>query len=95
MRKEHRSEPREQVELPVRLAEGGTGTTRDVSATGLFFEIDCEQPLGSAIELTVELNVDGRAMLMKCHGQVVRVEKLDGRTGVAVKMQRSRLEAVE
>ena len=95
MKNEHRSEPREQVELPVRLAEGGTGTTRDVSATGLFFEIDCEQPLGSAIELTVELNVDGRAMLMKCHGQVVRVEKLDGRTGVAVKMQRSRLEAVE
>ena len=93
MQADLRTEPREAIALPLHLASGERGVTRDISATGLFFEIDCSHPLGSELDLTVELNLDGRAVRLECRGQVVRVEHAGERTGVAVKMLASRLES--
>ena len=93
MRKEHRGEAREQVELPIRLADGAGGVTQNISASGLLFEVDCSKPLGSEIDLTVELQMDNRTLYLKCHGKVVRVESHGNRTGIAVQMLSSHLQA--
>lgn len=93
MKEELRSEPRERVALPISASDGVGGATRDVSATGLYLELCSDEPLGTQIDLTVELDVGGRMILLKCHGQVVRVERNANRVGLAIKMQDSRLES--
>ncbi|HJV28052.1 MAG TPA: PilZ domain-containing protein, partial [Aromatoleum sp.] len=93
MEKELRSEPREQIALPLSGANGVGGATVNISATGLFFEICSEEQLGSEVDVTVELDVGGRAFALKCHGQVVRVERHANRIGLAIKMQDSQLES--
>jgi|WetSurMetagenome_2_1015567.scaffolds.fasta_scaffold63139_3 hypothetical protein len=87
-----RSDKRDDVSLPVRLAEGGEGITRDLSASGVYFEMDSDEPIGSEVDLTIEFKLDKQVVLLKCHGQIMRVEKNGGRTGVAVKMLDSQLE---
>lgn len=86
MRPDNRFEPRVQVKLPLRLANGETGITRDVSTTGLFFEMDGERFLDTEIDLSVGLSVHGRPVWLPSRGRVVRVEHQGGRTGVAVKL---------
>lgn len=70
--------------LPVELNEG-TGITRDVSLSGLYFETD---QLFSPRELiSFTLVFEGRSwsrpIRLKCEGQVVRVEPSDGKAGIA------------
>lgn len=92
MRSEQRSETRQIVAMPVRLADGATGTTRDLSTKGVFFEMDDALELGSIIDLAIELKLGNRSLWMKSRGRVVRIEPLGGRTGVAVRMLKTRLE---
>ena len=73
---EKRIEARVPVKLPVTLADGSTCTTRDVSATGLFFEIDNKLELGSVVDFSIELSANGRSMLLTGQGEVVRIEAL-------------------
>ena len=80
--------------MPVHLADGH-GTTRDVSATGVFFEIDGSTVIGNEISFEIEMHTALGPMLMKCRGQIIRTEQNGARTGVAVKMLDSRLEAIE
>ena len=47
MLNERRTEPRETVELAVRLQGGGQGVTRDVSSSGLYLEIDHDARLAT------------------------------------------------
>jgi PilZ domain len=91
---EKRIEAREPVKLPVTLADGSTGTTRDVSATGLFFEIDNKLELGGVVDFSIELSANGRSMLLTGQGEVVRIEARGKRTGVAARVLDSRLQAV-
>jgi hypothetical protein len=42
----------------------------------------------------VELDAPGRKMMLKCRGEIVRVEPHGERVGVAVKIEESVLEAV-
>ncbi|MDP2195157.1 MAG: PilZ domain-containing protein [Rhodocyclaceae bacterium] len=92
---EMRADARQQVELPVSLEEGSMGSTCDVSASGVFFEIDSSLAVGSQISFEIEMHSAIGPMTMKCVGLVVRTEQKDGRTGVAVKMTDSRLVAVQ
>ena len=94
MTSEKRIEAREPVKLPVTLADGSTGTTRDVSATGLFFEMDNQLELGSVIDFSIELSTNGRSMWLTERGEVVRIEARGKRTGVAARVLDSRLQAV-
>jgi PilZ domain len=92
---EKRIEAREPVKLPVTLADGNTGTTRDVSVTGLFFEIDNKLELGSVVDFSIELSANGRSMLLTGQGEVVRIEARGTRTGAALRMLDSHLEAAD
>ena len=79
--------------LPVDLGTA-TATTRDVSASGVFFEIDASYALGSVIEFTVELDTPGGKMMLKCEGEIVRIEPRGTRVGVAVRIVNSALQPV-
>lgn len=67
------------------------GITRDVSATGVYFETDANLTLGATIEFSVELDTPGGKRVLKCLGQIVRTEALDHRVGAAVKILDSTL----
>ena len=95
MQNEHRTEPREQIQLPVGLAGGQQAVTRDISASGLFFEMDSVQQVGGLIDLEIELDTPGGPMKLKAQGQIMRIAQQGGKTGVGVKLLSSRLEPVE
>ena len=80
--------------LPVFL-KGAEGTTRDVSASGVFFwtsESVCA--LGELISFSVELRRPDCRMMLKCQGDVVRTELCNGMMGVAVKITDSAMKIV-
>ena len=47
------------------------------------------------MDLTVELDTPGGKMLLKCHGNVARIEPRGKRVGVAVKMTEMAMEPVK
>lgn len=63
--------------------------TRDVSASGIFFETEASDSLGGLISFTVEIDTPGGKRMLKCQGDVVRVEPCDARVGVAVQIVES------
>jgi hypothetical protein len=68
------------VELPV-----GTGVTQNISSSGVFFETDQVLSTGALIHFIVVLEpVLGIPTHLHCQGEIVRVERLDGKLGVAV-----------
>ena len=69
-----------------------TGVTRDVSASGIFFETDASYALGNLISFTVEFDAPGGKMLLKCRGNIVRIEPRGTQVGVAVKIMESTME---
>lgn len=79
---ERRSAPRYRLAAPV-CFEGGTGVTRDVSATGLFFEttvpIEAEQRL--SLSISISHPGPGGALGLTCHGRVRRVERPEAQGG--------------
>ena len=89
----HRSEERVSMKVPVTLPGGLTGMTRDISASGIYFETDSE-PLGdSPLAFSVEFkNEVGVGMTLRCRGQVLRVEHQGSRVGVAARILESKLE---
>lgn len=93
--KEHRVEPRERIALPLKFGRGGHGITRDISASGLFFETDRAQQVGSVIDFEIEFDRIGGLMKFKAQGRVVRIETRGDKTGAALKFLVSRLETVE
>jgi len=95
-RREHEKRKDERIltALPVNL-ETATGVTRDVSASGVFFEIDSNYRLGSEIAFTVELDTPGGKMVLKCEGEIVRIEPRGQRVGVAVRINQSTLEPIK
>ena len=82
---ERRKSTRFQGELPVEF-EKGIGVTRDFSALGVFFETD--QSFFPADPLEFFLNLEhsdlGPQTRVRCRGEVVRVEPMGERMGVAV-----------
>ena len=88
-----RREERVSTALPVDLGTA-TGITRDVSASGVFFETDATYALGNEISFAVELDTPGGRMMLKCEGEIVRIEPRNARVGVAVKIVESTIEPV-
>jgi len=93
-KKEHRKNERVPTELPVDLGTA-KGTTRNVSATGIFFETDASYAFGSSISFAVGLDTPTGKMLLKCHGDIVRIEPRLERVGVAVEITQSVMEEVK
>ena len=91
---EKRREKRVAASLPVILARA-SGLTRDVSASGVFFETDTQFAQGSRIDITVKLTSPAGRMRLECQGEIVRVEQHGTRMGVAVKITDSVLSYVQ
>jgi hypothetical protein len=89
-----RGHERVSVALPMCMA-GLTGMTRDVSLDGIYFELDSMMDFDSEISFDVALESHLGQMKLKCTGQVVRTEQRPGKTGVAVKIIDSHLEAAD
>ena len=90
VRRKLRREIRTPASMPVGLA-GGKGMTRDISASGIFFETETDYLPGNSIEMVLEFTTPAGKLLFKCQGVIVRVEQHNARTGVAVKITDSLL----
>jgi hypothetical protein len=95
---EKRRGERVTASLPVAQSKGN-GLTRDIGATGIFFETEAHFEQGSTIDLIVELDAPAgrhqRRRLLKYQGEIVRVEQHGTRVGVAVKITDSILRYVQ
>lgn len=76
------------MEVPVHL-EQGTGLSRDVSTTGIYFTTDGRFVPETEIRFALELNhvFPGETFQVRCRGRVVRVEKAGEKTGVAASIE--------
>lgn len=92
---EHRNASREPMAQPVRLASGETGVTQNISASGVMFELDRVQQIGSTVDFTIHLDTPDGPLKLVAHGKVVRLTEQGARTAVAVQLVESRLEAGE
>lgn len=88
-----RKEERIVAALPVKLG-GIMGITRDVSAAGIFFEIDAACTVGSDISFALELETPTGKIMLKCKGNIVRTESRNDKLGVAVKIAESVMETI-
>ena len=86
---EHRREQRVRAALRVGLDNNAVGVTRDVSASGIFFETDASFDPGGPISFHIEIDTPGGAMVLSCRGEIVRVEQRDAKLGVAVRIVES------
>lgn len=108
----HRADRRE-VRLPVDLQrvwgdareekwkstdlEAVKGVTRDLSATGVYFETDLKLHEGSMIRFTIDFDTSltGEKTQLECRGYVVRAEtRGTGKIGIAVKLDEQHLRTV-
>ena len=83
-RKEHRREERVSASRPVDLGRS-QGVTRDVSASGAFFETDASYSVGSEVRFAIDLETPWGPARFDCRGEIVRLERHDGTVGVAVR----------
>ncbi len=78
-----RKEERVPTELPVRL-EGGEGTARNVSASGIYFLTDVPLREGQQVELTLEFSdFPSGPLEVTCDARVVRIEEQGASKGIA------------
>jgi hypothetical protein len=87
---EQRVEPRESVALPLKLGDGNAAVTRDISASGMYLEIDGRHSLGGP--LVFEMHLSDARIKFTAEGEVVRIEHTDGKTGIAVRLLTARLQ---
>lgn len=78
-----RREKRVPAALPVQLGRA-KGVTRDVSASGAFFETDAKCRVGSPVHFAIQLATPWGPAHFDCRGTIVRVERHHGTMGVAV-----------
>jgi hypothetical protein len=87
---EQRGEPREAVALPLRLGDGSSAVTRDISPSGMYLRIrGCPDLRGT---LFFEMDLQELHMKFTAQGRVVRLEHCEGFTGIAVRLDFPRLE---
>lgn len=88
-----RSAERFPLALPIDV-EGRLGTTRDLSVSGVYFQIDQSFEPGSEVQVAMDLlHVKPKQrMRLVCKGRVVRVERRDGSLGVAATIDEHRFE---
>lgn len=74
--------------LPVELGNLH-GLARNISATGIYFEIEAAPALGSRVYFAVEMTVRGEKLKLVCDGQVLRVDQKGGVHGIAARFDDS------
>lgn len=91
MFEEQRTDPREFLALPLRLADGSSAVTRDISASGMYLEIDGVHTC-LAGPVVFEMQVAELGLKFVAEGDIVRIEQRPGKTGVAVQLRAPRFE---
>lgn len=89
---EQRVDPREALSLPLKLGDGKSAVTRDLSASGMFLEMAGSHVLEGPVLFEMDLT-DAR-IRFSAEGEVVRIEHSDGKTGIAVRLLSARLQAL-
>jgi hypothetical protein len=89
---ENRREPRVALALPLKVGDALEAVTRDISPSGLYFELHGAQLLEGT--LNFEMVLEDANMKFTAQGTIVRVEHREGFTGVAVKLVAGRLEPI-
>ena len=72
-------------------SDGGQGRTRDLSVSGVYFVINGSPDLKDEVAFELELQVGRECLLLKCQGQIVRIEDGDEKTGLGVRIIDSQL----
>jgi hypothetical protein len=90
-----RGEPRVSATVPVIVEGHPAGLTRNVSPTGIFFETDAHMENGHEIRFSLEFDGPSGKLVMDCSGEIVRIERLGMKLGVAAKIVESKLELRE
>lgn len=86
------SDSRREERVPVLLQAKVNETecmTRDVSPSGVFLESSAVFDLGERVDFVIDLDSPGGKLILKCNGEVVRIEEQNGKVGVAVKIVES------
>ena len=89
-----RAQQRVSAAIPVIVEGVRAGTTRNMSPSGIFFETEADMSTGASIHFSVTFDNPPGKLMLACTGKIVRVESLEGKMGVAVKIVESRLERV-
>lgn len=74
---------------------GVKGFTRDISTSGLYIVQSSKIELGSQFDFCIDLNTPGGKLKWSCQGEAVRVEEVDGRYGIGVKILSQVIEAAD
>ena len=91
---EQRHEERIRAAFPVDLG-GATGLTRDVSASGIFFETEPSFTPGNPIRMLIDIDTPGGPITMNYTGRIIRLERREGRLGVAVRIVESEIASAQ
>jgi len=83
--RENRRAKRVRALLPVQIGKAHQGLTRDVSASGAFFETDASYRVGSVVRFAINLETPWGPARFDYRGRIVRLERHDGTLGVAVR----------
>lgn len=87
-----RKEQRVESKLAITL-DGGTGISRNVSASGIYFETEVPLRAGGSVSFSVDFtNPEGQPVRMFCAGWIVRIEELEGRLGAGVRIDEFHIE---
>ena len=92
---ERRTEPRQVVELAVRMPDGERAVTRDVSRSGLFLETDRDVSVRQLVDLQIALDTGWGELAFQTRGEVVRLETGARGPGIGVRFVRSRLAVLD
>lgn len=89
-----RKHERIHVTLPIRLGNR-IGVVRNVSESGVYFEIKHEIDFADEINFAIEMSTSVGLMELKCKGIVVRMERKVDRIGIAVCLLSSEFESTD
>jgi len=89
---EKRQGERVDAAFAVRLGQA-SGVTRNVSASGIYFETQAALSVGGRINFAVDLEIAGAGMVLSCLGEIVRIDQRGDQQGVAIRILDSALSA--
>lgn len=74
---------------------GVKGFTRDISTTGLYIVQSSKIELGSHIDFFIDLDTPGGKLKWSCQGEAVRIEKVEGKYGIGVRILNQVIESAQ
>lgn len=86
---EHRVDAREPLALPLKMGDHAA-VTRDISASGMYFEMRGCHDLGGPVMF--EMDLADAHIRFSAEGEIVRIEHTDGKTGIAVRLLSAHLQ---